>query len=128
MHDVFLSYSSCDKGVAFTICQRLGESGVKGWIIDRDIETTTIPMAMEDSKIFVLILSKSANNSIFVLGELKLAFHHHVPKILFRIEDIEPKRRFICYLNQWEWIDAFHEPKSEYFNELIQKIKELLNR
>src|ERR1700683_3384018 len=66
--DVFISYSSDDKPIADAACAALESANIRCWIAPRDISPgrdygESIIDAIEGAKIFVLILSGSANGS-----------------------------------------------------------------
>jgi TIR domain len=65
-HDVFISYSSQDKPIADAICATLEQNAVRCWIVPRDIRPgadwgESIVHALAGSRVFVLVLSGSAN-------------------------------------------------------------------
>jgi hypothetical protein len=70
---VFISYSSKDKAIADTICQRLESAGIPCWMAPRDIEfgsdwTEAIMRAITACRVFVLVFSEIANVSGHVRG------------------------------------------------------------
>ncbi|MBR6790058.1 MAG: toll/interleukin-1 receptor domain-containing protein [Oscillospiraceae bacterium] len=78
MHDVFISYSTLDSNTALNIRKVLENDGVVCWMAPRDIPsgsnyTREIPQAIRNCKIFLLVLSKNAQSSQWVLRELDSA-------------------------------------------------------
>jgi len=71
-YDVFISHSSKDKKVAFTLCKALENEGLICWIAPRDVGighyASSIVEGVEENKIFVLILSKNSNSSTPVIN------------------------------------------------------------
>ena len=62
MSDIFVSYSSKDKQVAFEICEALENKGISCWIAPRDVPlgmeyAEAIVEAIRNARAFVLIFS-----------------------------------------------------------------------
>lgn len=78
MHDVFISYSTLDSNIALNIRKVLENDGIVCWMAPRDIPggsnyTREIPQAIRNCKVFLLVLSKNAQASQWVLRELDAA-------------------------------------------------------
>jgi formylglycine-generating enzyme required for sulfatase activity len=108
---VFISYSSADKGVADRICASLEQSGITCWIAPRNIEPgadfpTAIVDGVNSARAFVLVLTEHAAASPHVLSEVGHAFNGKKRIIPFRIwqqtlpEDLE------YFLAMTQWLDA----------------------
>ena len=92
MKEIFISYSSNDLPQAETVRNVLEKNGLSCWMAPRDIPggsnyTKEIPIAIRNCKIFVLILSKSAQNSHWVLKELDSAVNCGKVILPFMLED-----------------------------------------
>ncbi len=129
-HDIFLSYSSEDKNVADAVCAGLENQGIRCWIAPRDVSpgqdwAATIVDAIEDCRIFVIILSSSSNNSSQVLREVERAVNAGKIVIPFRIEDLVPSKSLGYFLSVSHWLDAITEPLTKHIDELAKNIKQL---
>ena len=92
MKEIFISYSSNDLLQAETVRNVLEKNGLSCWMAPRDIPggsnyTKEIPIAIRNCKIFVLILSKSAQSSHWVLKELDSAVNCGKVILPFMLED-----------------------------------------
>jgi hypothetical protein len=130
-HDVFISYSSKDKTIAYAVCAALEAEKIKCWIAPRDILVSdkwgsVITEAITSSRTMVLIFSENANNSDNVLDELGLAKNIGIKIIPFKIEDILPKGEMDLYLNRTHWLDATNSSMEKHEQELIETVNRLL--
>lgn len=90
MHDVFISYSTVDSRLAHDIQSYLERNGILCWIAPRDIPsgsnyTKEIPAAIRGCKVFLLLLTKNAQQSHWVLKELDSAVNERkviIPMVL----------------------------------------------
>lgn len=102
MHDVFISYSTLDTDIALNIRNTLEIDGVRCWMAPRDIPggsnyTREIPVAIRNSQIFLLVLTKNAQASQWVLKELDAAVNER-RFILPVMADSEPLRDEFTFL------------------------------
>ncbi len=130
-HDVFLSYSSEDKTVADAVCAGLESQGIRCWIAPRDVGpgkdwAATIVDAIQDCRIFVIILSSGSNKSSQVLREVERAVNAGKVVIPFRIEDLIPSKSLGYFLSVSHWLDALTEPLEKHIDELAVTISQLL--
>ena len=112
-HDVFISYSSDDKVIAFAICEALEKGGVKCWIAPRDIlgnYGAAIIKAIKNSKLMVLVLSSHANQSEHVHREVERAADKGLTIYPFRLEDVLPSEDLELFISSEQWFDAFPSP------------------
>lgn len=77
-YDIFISYSRKDHEVATDICHFLDQHGLSYWIDRRGIESgeafaQSVMKAIQDSKLFLYILSKSSSQSRSCINELSVA-------------------------------------------------------
>ena len=111
-HDVFISYSSKEKSVAYGVCHYLEEHGIKCWIAPRDIPPSSdygdlIDKAIESCSVTVLIFSQWASLSKWVKGEINVAFDEGKPIIPFRIDETAITGALRVMLKQKHWIEAY---------------------
>ena len=129
-HDVFICYSSNDKGVADATCHFLEQQGIKCWIAPRDVSTgsyaSSIVEAIENSKLMVLIFTNSANFSNHVKRELELAVSNGLTIQHFRTEAVEPTSELKYYLSSMHWLDALTPPLEDHLSKLAKMVSQLL--
>ena len=77
--DFFVSHSAKDKEKVDALVSSLEAMGVKCWYAPRDVEgryAKAICDAIENSKVFLLCLSKNSATSEHVLNEIEMAYSH----------------------------------------------------
>ncbi|MBQ9814055.1 MAG: TIR domain-containing protein [Lachnospiraceae bacterium] len=93
MSSFFISHSSIDQYLAHEIYNRLKEQGHNCWIAPESIKYgEPWPAAIEkgikeQSGAFLLLLSKNANSSKYVLDEVNIADESNLRMVVFRIGD-----------------------------------------
>ena len=127
-HDVFISYPSENKSVAFAICAKMEEKHIRCWIAPRDIlpgqnYAEALFDAIGSSSIFILVLSENTNHSPHIISEVQRAFNTNRVLIPFRIEDIEPSKALQYYLGSSHWLDALTPPIEQKIDELVNVVK-----
>lgn len=130
-YDVFISHSSKDKPIADGVCATLEQNGLRCWIAPRDIVpgeewSTAIVRALEQVKVFVLVLSHAANESHQISREVERAVHNSLPIIPYRIENIRPTDALEYFISTPHWLDAFSPPVEQHAQALAAAIKRLL--
>ena len=127
-HQVFISYSKPDQLIARDLCSYLEAEGIFCWIAPRDVLPGSnfpgsIIDAIDESRVVVLIFSKSSDNSPHVIRELTRAVTRNLLILPFRIEDILPTKNMDYLINTPQWFDAFPLPAQQYFGMLTDTIK-----
>lgn len=93
-YDVFLSHhSDSSKQLVEEIGKKLKDLGVTPWYAESNIGgsqnfSEEIPIAIQNSRLFVLLLNKYANESVHVIKEVNLALKK--PMLIIRLDDCEP--------------------------------------
>lgn len=111
---VFLSYSSKNAKEAENIYYLFLEAGFKVWYAPKSIEEGTdygesVINAIENCKVFVLLLSEESNKSNHVLTEVEIAFKHKKHIFPARIENILPTKSLEYRISTMQWIDLFQD-------------------
>ena len=93
MADIFVSYASPDRDVAFRIVSFLEEQGISCWVAPRDVPPgveygQAIINGIEQSSALVLILSDQSNDSAFVRKEVERAVSKTKPVLPVRIREV----------------------------------------
>lgn len=107
-HLVFISHSSKDSDCAKQICESLEEHDVKCWVSYRDNEpgkgfAGRIVGAIASSRLFILILSKTADQSEHIISEVNRAFNR-TPILVVKIEDFDHSDDMDYYLSHKHWL------------------------
>ena len=131
-HDAFISHSSKDKTIADAVCGTLEGKSIRCWIAPRDVPPGThygaaLDKAIENSKIFILLISKGSNNSDQVIRELEIAADNGIPIIPIRIEDIEPTDAMRYYVKSLHWLDALTPPLERHLEKIAASVQALLS-
>lgn len=129
MYEVYISYADEDEKIAGDICKLFEENGYSCWYKKRDYKendsVSKISQAIRDSKRFVLVYSKSAEDSNFIRTEIDIGFADDLPIIIFNIDgtDISPQLQF--YLENKPLIDA-HPDTENHYEQLLKDTAQLV--
>ena len=131
MKEVFISYSTVDAAQAETVRNVLEKNGLSCWMAPRDIPggsnyTKEIPIAIRNCKVFVLILSKNAQGSHWVLKELDSAVNCGKVILPFMLEDCILNDEFNFLLTGAQRYAAYQK-KAEAMETLIGRIRGILD-
>lgn len=115
-YDVFISHHSDSCGtLTGDTARRIEQLGWTCWYAERDIQnmrnyTEEIPEALEQCRLFVLLLNEHANQSDEVLREIQLAAKS-MPMLVVRLEQCEPRRsiQYVCAVSQMRSLIGFNE-------------------
>jgi hypothetical protein len=126
--NIFISHSSKDKEKAYKICEILEKSGLSCWIAPRDIRPAfnwdeEILDGIDQTKVFILLLSENSNISEHVKKELHFASNKKIFPI--RIQEILPGNNLKYLLGLAHFIDAFEPPLESKLKPIIEIIKAL---
>ena len=129
-YDLFISYSSKNRDVADYLVNKIEERRYKCFIDHRDINLASeYPVELTDgitnSIAVLLIFSHDADVSRHVLSEVNFAFSNNKTIIPFKIEDIQPSKKFLYFLGLPQWLDAFPKILDFHLEEVIKKLKAL---
>ena len=131
MKEVFISYSTIDAINAETVRNILEKNGLSCWMAPRDIPggsnyTKEIPIAIRNCKVFVLILSKNAQSSQWVLKELDSAVNCGKVILPFMLEECILNDEFNFLLTGTQRYAAYQK-KAEALETLISRIRGILD-
>ncbi len=131
MKEVFISYSTIDTVNAETVRNILEKNGLSCWMAPRDIPggsnyTKEIPIAIRNCKVFVLILSKNAQSSQWVLKELDSAVNCGKVILPFMLEECILNDEFNFLLTGTQRYAAYQK-KAEALETLISRIRGILD-
>ena len=131
MKEVFISYSSVDLIQAETVRNVLEKNELSCWMAPRDIPggsnyTKEIPIAIRNCKVFVLILSKNAQSSHWVLKELDSAVNSGKVILPFMLEDCVLNDEFNFLLTGAQRYSAYQK-KAEAMETLVSRIRGIID-
>jgi hypothetical protein len=130
-HEVFISYSSRDRGVADAICAALEGRQLRCWIAPRDIVpgvdwSQAIIDAIAACDAMVLVFSSNANQSEQVKREVSFAVSQAKVLVPVRIEDVQPSGSMLYFLGTVHWLEASRPPLEVSLHRLGETIAALL--
>ncbi|MGA8170461.1 MAG: LamG-like jellyroll fold domain-containing protein [Methylocystis sp.] len=130
--DVFISYPSEDRVVAFAACAKLEAEGVRCWIAPRDVPpgvewAGALVDAIDHCRAMVLIFSSRANESEQVRREVQRAFNRGVPVVPFRIENVVPEKSLAFFMESVHWLDALTPPLEQHLQKLATSVKSFVH-
>lgn len=110
-YQVFISHSSKNAEIATSMKAYLEARGIRCWKAPDDIQpgevfADAIWRGISECPIMVLIFSKDASESGFVLSEINIATDQKMHVIPFRIEDIQLSGAMAFYLSTKQWVEA----------------------
>lgn len=86
-----------------------------------------IDVAIKSAKVFVVLFSKQASTSLWVKGELSIAFDEQKVIIPFRLDNTPLQGQNRVMLNQKHWIDAYPDYKTK-FNDLVSAVAQSIGK
>ena len=130
-HDVFISHSKSDKGVADAMCSRLEQSGIRCWIAPRDVRPgktwgSEIIRGLDNAKVMIVVLSASSNRSRPVIKEVERAFGKDKVLITVRTEEVVLSQDLEFFLSSDQWLDAITPPLEAHLDRIAHTVKEYL--
>lgn len=132
MADIFVSYASPDRDVAFRIVEFLEQNGISCWVAPRDVAPgvdygRAIIDAIEQSRALVLILSDQSNDSQFVQKEVERAVSKTKAVLPVRIREVTPSGSLEFFISTAQWVDAWKSPMEQHLLPLVNAIKAIGN-
>jgi hypothetical protein len=124
-HEVFISHSSNDSNLAYSICQYLEQRNIRCWIAPRDVPggveyAESIILGIRQCKIMVVVFTESANSSIFVKNEVERAFYYKSTIIPLKIDQTIPSAALELFLGSVHWLNASQGKPEDSFEALYQ--------
>ncbi len=115
MDTVFVSYSSKDRKFVNNIVKTIEDMGIQCWKAPENIPAGSsyareIPKAIADCQVFLLMLSKTSQDSIWVEKEVDNAIANRKQIIPFQIDKEPLNEVFRFYLNNIQMICYWEDP------------------
>ncbi|MBE5952417.1 MAG: TIR domain-containing protein [Lachnospiraceae bacterium] len=128
---VFISYSSQNTETARKVRKTLDVNGISCWMAERSIDAGAsylkeIPKAIKECEIFLLLLSKEAQESDWISKELGMAISYKKEIIPFMIAQCELTDEYFFSLQNIQIYFAYANPE-ESLKELVNKLRDDLN-
>lgn len=116
MKTVFVSYSSKDRQFVNNIVKTIESMGIACWKAPEHIPAGSsyareIPRAIANCQVFLLMLSKTSQDSIWVEKEIDSAISNRKKIIPFQIDEEPLNDVFRFYLNNIQMISYYAEPQ-----------------
>lgn len=116
---VFISYSSMDKKIAYRTRDFLIHNDVQCWMAPDSIPigsdyASSIPKAIKTCDFFLLILSKNAQESTWVIKELEMAISQNKNVIPLQIDHEDLNDKFTFTLTNVQRIEAYRDIETSY--------------
>jgi len=129
--DVFVTHASKDKAAAQKICRLLEAAGMRCWIAPRNVSpgmewAEAIVDGIEQSSALLLVLSRHANRSPAVAGELEKAFSSGKPIFTVRVQDVKPARGIELFVRRTQWVDAFAGGLEQHIDRIAGSLRAML--
>lgn len=129
-NSIFISYSSKDLKFVERITEELEKMGVTYWKAPEMIPAGSsyareIPQAIQNCGVFLLVLSPTSQESIWVEKEIDSAICNRKTIIPFQVKEVELNDTFRFYLNNVQMISYADNPQKA-FVDLRQQLCQLL--
>lgn len=130
MGRIFISYSTKDSGFAEKLRSFLMRDKIDVWMAPYSITpgkefAEEIVHGIQNSDLFLLLLSKASNDSPHVLREVSMAVTQNKKIISLRIEEVKPSLSMAYYLESIQWYDALSKD-DETMNQLVSDLKKIM--
>ena len=135
--DVFISHhTNSSIHIVEGIVNKLEANGIKCWYAPRDTAgdyAGSIADAIEECRVFLLVLNKAASESPHVLNELNLVTERlsagdEVDIIPFHTADTDISNKARYYIGRMHWLDAMTPTIYDRIDELVEKVALTLNK
>ncbi len=128
--DVFISYSSKEADAANMVRAALEKNGIGVWMAPESIPggsdyVKEIPAAIRECEVFILMLSDTAQQSIWISSELERAFKSEKIILPFAIENCDLNDDFDFLLSRCQRILAY-EGENAAIETLVRRVKTIL--
>lgn len=128
---VFISYSSKDTQTIEKILQQMTAAGIGYWKAPEMIPAGSnyareIPRAIESCNVFVLMISESSQESIWVEKEIDCAINERKTIVPLNLTGIPLSGMFKFYLNNVQTIDYSKDPEGA-MQQLLERLKGLVD-
>jgi len=135
-HKVFVSYEHNDQRHADLIVKGLEKAGIDCWISHRNIPVArrygeALLDAIEASRVFLLVFTRRANQSLMVDREVAFAASQGLDILPVKVEaiaDAEISRNLRFLIGSHSWLDASERPLNASIRSIVSTAHDLLSQ
>ncbi len=124
-YDIYLSYGRRHQALAVQYADALRAEGLRVWYDSLAQTADAAAAALADSRLLVVLFSKSSNDSDQLSQEIALADREGVPVIPILIENARPRGEMLYELGPRNWIPLHPNPAAKT-DQLVDALSELL--
>ena len=125
MKDIFISCSKEDKKFSKKLVSKLESAGYSCYVLPRDAGSGNAEKLINKSRILILILSGSAENSKEISEQLKTAAEKRLHIIPFKAGKVRETLGMKYMLSELEWVDAYGDGFDEAYEVLLEILEEI---
>lgn len=131
MKEVFVSYTSSDKEVAYKLVSYLEGRNISCFIAPRDVDpgkayAANLMQAIDHCSVVILIASRAINASEHVLNEVDVIIEKKKPLLPVFIEDFEMNDDYRYYLGRKQWVIAYPESIDTHYSKIYNDMEPYL--
>lgn len=131
MKQVFVSYASADKAVAYEIVEYLEGAGISCFIAPRDISggkayAKALMEAIDQCDLVLLVASSAILPSEHVLNEVEAVINKKKLLLPILVEDFEMSDEYKYYLGRKQWVTAYPDDVCTYFDKIRDMVEDKL--
>lgn len=133
--DVFISHhTKSSLPITEAICNSLEANAIRCWYAPRDTQGSyarSIVTAINECRIFIIVLNRESSFSEDVLNEMNVAFDRlrageNITLLPFQVSADEISSDAKYYIGRMHWIDAITPPMEDRIQELTSRILEMI--
>lgn len=130
--DVFISRSQKDEAAVQAIFNALEAGGIRCWLATRDIAPgamfgNEIIRALDETRVFVVVVSSNAMVSRHVVREVERADNRGRPILPIRIHDVVLKGNLEYFLSALQWETVSNPPSKPELDRIVSHVRRLLS-
>ncbi|WP_102264421.1 toll/interleukin-1 receptor domain-containing protein [Mesobacillus jeotgali] len=126
-HEVYISYSSEDSAIAQSISLYLENNQIKCWKSPDDMGVGEVnKSAIENSNVFIVLISNHSIHSEHVKNEIQLAVNKNLSLLPVRLEEVTLPEEIKFYLHHFQLFNALDETNNVY-EQLVKGVKNLVS-
>ena len=132
MAEVFISYS---KGNASPFVKKIGDAlenaGISCWYMEKDslygLYSDAIPTAIQECRVFLVVLNERSNQSKDVLSEVSIAFKSDKAILPFNLDNCKLSNRLLYHLTAFTMVSA-NPSLEKSVQDLVKLIADILGK
>jgi hypothetical protein len=128
MKDIIVIYPKENKSLVKKLVSKIESDGISCWVSPRDFkqeEKEAVSNIVQDSKVLLLILDKSATTNNEIKQALQLALENQLEIIPFVVGKIEPNLYSAYFFHVMSWVDAYEDSFEEAYELFLDAYNDL---